>query len=399
MTGPADRILDPQYGPITDSGHDSKSRTTTTGSRSRFGLRPTRRDVFALILGAAVACAVERRSAFAQEDGSSEEEPPDSENAEAPSGTSRLEDGAPSSEAATIPPVSPKTYTVQAGDTLYSIARKHGVTVDAVLWANNLTDANVVRQGQQLVIPPSTGKLHTVKDGDTLEALAKSYGVSKTGIAAVNGLDEDASLKAGQRLLIPVTVRPSSEDPAFTPAPLVAASVEEPIPIPEDAGTGSPTPPTASALSALHRVPGIMTATGTPSVTVTNRKVPKLQWPVSVNAPKSGVSQKFRPGHTGVDIYSPAGTPIKAAAGGVVKLAEKNPDGLSGYGWIIIVDHGDGIATWYAHCGSFSVEKGDKVKAGDKLGTVGMTGRTTGPHLHFELRVRTSAVDPLLALS
>ena len=85
--------------------------------------------------------------------------------------------------------MTPQTYVVAAGDTIYSIARRHGVNVDAILWANKLTDANVVRVGQKLVIPPSSGKLHTVKDGDTLDTLAQSYGVSRAGIAAVNGLD------------------------------------------------------------------------------------------------------------------------------------------------------------------------------------------------------------------
>ncbi|MCC7371768.1 MAG: LysM peptidoglycan-binding domain-containing M23 family metallopeptidase [Chloroflexi bacterium] len=308
---------------------------------------------------------------------------------------------APAPETAAVPPAPtvPKTYTVQASDTMFSIAKRHGVSVDALLWANNLTDPNVIKQGQQLVIPPSTGKLHVAKDGDTLDSLAQTYSVSKTGIAAVNGLAEDATLKAGQRLLIPV--KSGNGDPAFTPAPVAAASAEEPVPIPQiptNAGTGSPTPPLISSIAPVIQVPGVMTAMGTPTVTVTNRKVPKLAWPVPNNPPKSGVSQGFRPGHTGIDIYTPEGTPIKAAAAGTVKMAAKNPDGFSGYGWIVIVDHGDGISTWYAHCGSFSVKDGDKVKAGDVLGAVGMTGRTTGPHLHFELRVSTSAVDPRLAL-
>jgi murein DD-endopeptidase MepM/ murein hydrolase activator NlpD len=281
---------------------------------------------------------------------------------------------------------------------MYAIAKKHGVSVDAVLWANNLTDPNVLKAGQQLTIPPSTGKLHIAKDGDTLDSLAETYSVSKAGIAAVNGVAEDATLKAGQRLLIPVKGGGSS-DPAFTPAPLQAASAEEAVPIPQSAGTGSPTPPLISAIAPLVQVPGVMAATGAPSVTVTNRKVPKLAWPVPVNPPRSGVSQAFRPGHTGIDIFAPEGSAIKAAAGGTVKMVAKNPDGFSGYGWIVILDHGDGISTWYAHCGSFSVKEGEKVNAGDTVGTVGMTGRTTGPHLHFELRVSASAVDPRLALA
>ena len=282
---------------------------------------------------------------------------------------------------------------------MYSIAKKHGVSVDALLWANDLKDPNVLKAGQKLTIPPSTGKLHVTKDGDTLDSLASTYSVSKSGIAAVNGLSEDASLKTGQRLLIPV--KGGSTEPAFAPGsvPVMAAAAEEPVSIPQNAGTGSPTPPVISAIAPVIQVPGVMTATGAPSVTVTNRKVPKLAWPIAVNPPKSGVSQGFRPGHTGIDIFTPEGTTIKAAAPGTVKMAAKNPDGFSGYGWLVIVDHGDGISTWYAHCGSFAVKEGEKVRAGETLGTVGMTGRTTGPHLHFELRVSASAVDPRLALA
>jgi len=262
-----------------------------------------------------------------------------------------------------------------------------------------LTDANVLKPGQQLLIPPSTGKLHTVKDGDTLDALAQSYGVSKSGIAVVNGLGEDAALTAGQRLLIPVPVKAPTNDPAFVPAPLTAASTDDPTPIvPSDAGTGSPTPPVISTIAPLLVTPSVMTPTGSPTVTVTNRKIPKLAWPVPNNPPKSGVSQAFRPGHTGIDIYTANGASIKAALAGTVKMAQKNPDGFNGYGWIVILDHGEGISTWYAHCGSFSVKEGEKVLAGDTLGTVGMTGRTTGPHLHFELRVNAAAIDPRLAL-
>jgi LysM repeat protein len=189
-------------------------------------------------------------------------------NAEAPA------DGAPAESPA---PISPKTYVVQAHDTMYSIAKRHGVSVDAVLWANNLTDANVLKAGQTLTIPPSTGKLHTVKDGDTVESLAQTYSVSTTGLAVVNGVAEDATLKPGQRLLIPVAIKSSTgESPAFSPVSLSAASAEEPVSIPANGGTGSPTPPLVSTVSPLTQVPGMMTATGAPSVTVTNRKVPKL---------------------------------------------------------------------------------------------------------------------------
>jgi murein DD-endopeptidase MepM/ murein hydrolase activator NlpD len=427
MTGPADRVLVPSLALGDTTSSSPEIRPPDAGATGLgAGRRRSRRAALALLFGTAALVAVERQTASADEapatDEASAEAPPEvPASSDAPpadaSGAAAPSDSPPPAEVSTAPlvapPLTPRTYAVQAGDTLFSIARRHGVSVDALLWANNLTDANVLKQGQQLVIPPTTGRLHTVKDGDTLDSLAQSYSVSKAGIALVNGLAEDARLKAGQRLLIPVAVKPSG-DPTFTPAPLMAANSSDPIPIPPpppNAGTGSPTPPLISTIAPLILMPSVVTPpgapvgapvgapTGVPTVTVTNRKIPKLAWPIPLNPPKSGISQGFFPGHTGIDIYSPQGTPIKVAADGTVKMAEKDPAGFSGYGWIVIVDHGDGISTWYAHCGGFSVKVGDTVKAGDTIGTVGMTGRTTGPHLHFELRVSATAIDPRLALA
>jgi murein DD-endopeptidase MepM/ murein hydrolase activator NlpD len=401
MIGPADLPLEYRQTPADEACVASASSQQPV-SRKGLRRRLNRRGALALLLGTAAVLTLKGQAVHAQDASSIEGTAalPPTEGSNAASDTPDSDVPADAAPAEATAPVVAKTYVVQAHDTLYSIAKRHGVSVDAVLWANDLTDANVVKQGQKLIIPPSTGKLHTVKDGDTVESLSQSYSVSMTGIAAVNGVAEDATLRPGQRLLIPVAIKPSSgEAPTFAPVTVSAASAEEPVSIPANGGTGSPTPPLVSTVSPLTQVPGMMTATGAPSVTVTNRKVPKLAWPLQINSPKSGVSQNFRPGHTGIDIYAPEGTQIKAAAPGTVKMAEKYPDGFSGYGWIVILDHGDGITTWYAHCGSFEVKEGEKVKGGDVIGAVGMTGRTTGPHLHFELRVASSAVDPKLALS
>jgi murein DD-endopeptidase MepM/ murein hydrolase activator NlpD len=99
--------------------------------------------------------------------------------------------------------------------------------------------------------------------------------------------------------------------------------------------------------------------------------------------------------HAGVDLRAHEGTPIHATKGGIVKSA--GPRG--GYGNAIEIDHGDGLTTLYAHARSVDVKPGDKVAPGDKVGEVGETGRTTGPHLHFEVRVEGKAVDPKKALN
>jgi len=98
--------------------------------------------------------------------------------------------------------------------------------------------------------------------------------------------------------------------------------------------------------------------------------------------------------HEGIDIAATIGTPIHAAASGTVIHA----GWLGGYGNLVVVDHGDGLATAYAHASAILVAVGQQVSQGDTLSLVGSTGNSTGPHLHFEVRVNGSAVDPLLYL-
>ncbi|MCC6177113.1 MAG: peptidoglycan DD-metalloendopeptidase family protein [Chloroflexi bacterium] len=335
--------------------------------------------------------------------------PPEAASADrapADSSTGTADDASATPSPTATPPATATVYVVQKGDTLFSIARRHGVTVDAILWANKLNNPDVVKLGQKLTIPPATGKLHVVQDGDTLEGLAQSYGVSKAGIVAVNGLSDDATLNAGDRLLVPVAVHAPTVDPALGPAPVMAASTGASVSI---QSTGTPPPLVASAAPSLVQAAASPSPspspsatpkpTGSPTVTVTNRKLPKLTWPVTPKKPLIGLSQGFVASvHTGVDIAAPQGTTVMAAAAGTVKLAEKNPSGFNGYGWIVILDHGDGITTWYAHLSNFNVKEGDKVEAGQKIGEVGATGRAEGTHLHFELRVNQTAIDPRLAL-
>ena len=317
------------------------------------------------------------------------------------------------------PLATPTSYVVQPKDTMFSIARRHGVTVDALLWANGLTDANVLKEGQNLAIPPSSGTLYAAKDGDTLESVAKANGVSVTGIAAVNGLAEGGSLTPGQSLLIPAPRQAGAPDPAFSPVSVSAAQVSAPVPVPSPSatafpsatpaptstpaptGTGASSGSSASLVSSaapLVKPTGSPSASpsGTPSVTVTTRKLPKLEWPLSLAPPKIGITTRFQPGHTGIDISAPEGSPIKAMAAGVVKRADKGENG--GYGTLVVLDHGDGITTWYAHMSQISVAVGDKVQTGQQVGLAGSTGRSTGPHLHFEVRVGNTPLDPLIAL-
>ncbi len=237
-------------------------------------------------------------------------------------------------------PIPAGTYVVQAGDTLYSIARRGTVKVDVLVAANKLEDANVIRQGQKLVIPPA-------------------------GTAGPAVVLEAAQVDA-PRSISPVR---AAEAPAQGGPVQASASVVTPSPIPEP----KPVP------------------SGTPTVTVKTTRVATLAWPIALQSPRIVISQAFRPGHRGIDIAAPTGTPIKAAAGGTVVSSDKGGDG---YGWKVILDHGDGVHTWYAHLSELSVAVGDRVATGQQIGLVGSTGHSTGPHLHFELRVNGTHIDP-----
>lgn len=115
----------------------------------------------------------------------------------------------------------------------------------------------------------------------------------------------------------------------------------------------------------------------------------------------SGFGMRFHPilrhfrMHAGIDMTARQGTPIYATGDGVVRVAERNPEGLSGYGIVAVIDHGFGFQTLYAHMNSVTVRKGQKVKRGEQIGTVGSSGMSSGSHLHYEVILNGKKVDPV----
>jgi len=142
----------------------------------------------------------------------------------------------------------------------------------------------------------------------------------------------------------------------------------------------------AALAAAIREAQAGSTGSGTPSAA-------GLIWPVD-GPVVSGFGMRWGRMHEGIDIAATIGTPIHAAASGTVIHA----GWLGGYGNLVVVDHGDGLATAYAHASAILVAVGQQVSQGDTLSLVGSTGNSTGPHLHFEVRVNGSAVDPLLYL-
>jgi murein DD-endopeptidase MepM/ murein hydrolase activator NlpD len=244
-------------------------------------------------------------------------------------------------------------YTIIDGDTLASIAEKFGVSQDTIKWANgSVTNWKIVKVGQKLTIPPVTGVIHIVKSGETIYSVAKKYTSDAQSIVdfPFNTFtnDETFALAVGQRLVVP-----DAEMPKDVP----------------------------TAVNTIARTPdaGTVTATGS------------WIWPAA-----GRITQPFRPWHKGADIANRDGGPILAADAGTVVVAGW-PDN-SGYGNRVVVNHGNGFLTLYAHMSRIDVVVGQRVNRGDKLGMMGSTGRSTGTHLHFEIRTTKGNADPLAAL-
>jgi len=244
-------------------------------------------------------------------------------------------------------------HVVASGETLSTLAKNYNVDVESIKTLNNFDDGHLLHPGDKIKIPPVSGVIITVKSGDTVYSLAKKYGLASAQPIAdwpYNTFvdDEKFSLASGQTLVIPGGVAPS-EIPI--PAPILQKTPENQI---------------------FARGSGI------------------LSWPTN-----GVITQYFAFYHNGVDIASNSAPSINAAdSGRVVSVLYLN----YGYGFHVIIDHGNGYRTLYGHMSRIDVSVGQNVSRGDHLGIMGSTGRSTGPHLHFTVYQNGTAVNPLSLL-
>lgn len=249
-------------------------------------------------------------------------------------------------------------YEVKPGDTLSGIASQFEIKTKTILDNNSIANVNSLKTGMILTILPVDGVLHTVKKGENVTAIAKTYKVEKDKILAQNKL-KDESVKEGATVIVPGGEKI---------IPRYIAS--------------------RASASESYRGAGYGTIDANYNGTVS----------ASIIKPASGqITQYFRRGHYAIDIGNRNKGPILAAANGVVTKAQGGYNG--GYGNMIVVDHGNGRETLYAHNSAIYVKVGDNVTQGQTIGWMGNTGRVygaTGIHLHFELRVNGSKVNPLL---
>ena len=250
------------------------------------------------------------------------------------------------------------THIVSEGETLSSIAERYGLNVETILWENKLKETSKIKPGQELNILPMNGVRHKVTRGETIYSIGKKYGLEGSQVQMIVDYpfneflnDETFELVVGQYLMVP-------EGQVKTIASTSSTSSGR-------TSYGSITPDA-----------GTVSATGS------------FMWPAS-----GRITQGYSFYHKAIDIANHGGGPILAADAGIVTVAGW-VDGY-GYGNRVMLDHGNGYVTLYAHLSVIQVRVGQRVKRGDVLGQMGNTGRSTGTHLHFEIRQGGALQNPL----
>lgn len=326
------------------------------------------------------------------------------------------------------------SVTTYSGDTVYSIARRCNVSVRELIEANHLQAPYQINPGMALRIPGGSGE-YVVQRGDTLLVVARKLGVDFQALARTNGRTPPYTIFAGEKLRVPGSY--PSPQMAQAPAPggpsmpLViaspnATSTSRPIVRPSSGATSRPpvTEPVQTAqmppqaTGAAPQAGGSVAAMPEPrpssGTAMAQQQQPQQPAPAQQQAslppppppPLAGrgfiwpvrgeLLNEFGPmakgqHNDGVNIAAPRGTPVKAAENGVVAYVGNE---LKGFGNLLLVKHADGWMTAYAHNDQLLVRKGDQVKRGQQIATVGSSGNVTQPQLHFELRRGTEAVNP-----
>ncbi len=245
------------------------------------------------------------------------------------------------------------SYLVQQGDVLGSIAQAYGVTISTILWENNLTYRSYIRPGDTLRILPLSGIRYTVKSGDTLSRIAKKYDANVGEIMDFNKLATASDITIGETLLLPGGSKPAAAAPRRSAPSTAARRIAAPL----------------------------------PSINVPAGQL--YIWPTTVKR----ITQYYGWRHTGLDVAGPVGTPLVASRAGTVTRSKCGWSG--GYGCHVILNHGDGVQTIYAHASALYVDVGEKVEQGQTIAAMGSTGRSTGSHIHYEVRVNGTRQNPL----
>jgi murein DD-endopeptidase MepM/ murein hydrolase activator NlpD len=237
--------------------------------------------------------------------------------------------------------------TIHDGDTLATMANYYDVSVEAIAYANGISDERALRLGQKLVIPPAEGALYTVKDGDTVETIASRFKVDPSVVLTYNRcIFEPEQCAPGQKIFVRGAELPALLEPERPTRDVFAAAPQ----VAQQARNG------------------------------------RLSWPVG-----GVITQLFWWGHTGVDVAAPYGTGLGAGDDGVVTAT----------GWVAVgglrvcVQHAGDLTVCYYHTSAVYVSVGQQVARGQIIAAIGLTGVTTGPHVHWECKVGSQFVSCL----
>ena len=251
--------------------------------------------------------------------------------------------------------VSVTAYIVEEGDTLWSIAERFDLGADTIIGSNSPEKINSLLPGTVLRIPDREGVFVKVSEGESVERLSSLYGTKRDQIYAANGIDIGSPLSSAREVFLPG----------------------------------------ANYASVIQTESGMIKIASGREYLLRNT----LMWPVRgrVSSLFGWRSRSYASAgsfHSGLDIMAPYGRAIVSAMDGVVAYS----GWMGGYGKTVVVDHADGVTTLYGHCSELAVQKGDPVYSGQLISYVGSTGKSTGSHLHFEVRKDSFPVDPLSAL-
>lgn len=227
-------------------------------------------------------------------------------------------------------------YTIQEGDIPGKIAERFGITLNTLLWANDIQNPRTIKVGDKLIILPVSGVKYVVKTGDTIQSIAKKFKGDVSDILSFNNIGSNEKLAVGTEIIIP--------DGEITTISIPSTS------------TG------AGRFSGLPDMKGYWMR------------------PIVGGRKTQGIH-----GYNGVDLASACGEQVFASAAGTVLVA-KDGGWNAGYGKYVVILHPNGVQTLYAHLLKLFTRSGDKVSQGQSIGTEGNTGRTTGCHIHFEIR-------------
>ncbi len=251
-------------------------------------------------------------------------------------------------------------HIVESGESLSVIAARYGLKSETIMWENHLANVNSLRVGQSLRIPPVDGVSYTAKSGDTLAKISKKYNISQDVIIAQNGLDTE-TISKGQLIFIP-NAKPLDGD-------LIAGDTYR-----------------VSSVTRNNRAISAASSNATPAV-----------GKMFIFPTRGKITQGYHSGHYAIDIADRSKPPVWAAASGtVVKVSVGTWGG--GYGNHVIIDHGNGVKTLYAHFDSVNVSVGQHVNQGDVIGIMGNTGRVygiTGIHVHWEVIIDGVKQNPM----